>query len=88
LELVELAVVKEEMVLMVLLQLFQQLLQREVVLVDWELQVVHHNKLVDQVVLVVEVAELMEPLQEWELAELVIHPLLVPLKETLEELHL
>ncbi len=57
-------------------------------MVERELQVVQHNKLVDQVVLVVEVAELMEPLQEWELAELEIHPLLVLLKETLEELHL
>tara|TARA_R100001509_G_scaffold161000_1_gene129540 strand:+ start:446 stop:667 length:222 start_codon:yes stop_codon:yes gene_type:complete len=73
---------------MALLQLFQQLLQQEVAMVERELQVVQHNKLVDQVVLVVEVVEQMEHLQEWELAELEIHPLLVLLKETLEELHL
>ena len=57
-------------------------------MVERELQVVAHNKLVDQVVLVVEEVEQMEHLQEWELAELEIHPLLVPLKEIMEELHL
>jgi predicted GTPase len=86
--LVGLVELKEQLVLMVLLQIFQQLLQRAVVLVELVLHLVHHNLLVDQVVLVVEVVEQMEPLQEWELAELGIHPLLVPLKELMGALHL
>jgi hypothetical protein len=73
---------------MALLQLFQQLLQQEVVMVERELQVVQHNKLVDQVVLVVEEVEQMEHLQELVEVELEMILLYLPLKEIMEELHL
>jgi hypothetical protein len=50
--------------------------------------VVQHNKLVDQVVLVVEEVEQMEHLQELVEVELEMILLYLPLKEIMEELHL